>query len=360
MKRKFSFLLCLFLPLLALANRGEVSFKRTEVKEFKVTSGAQFKLTNKYGQIIIHTWNKNEIKATVTITGFGKNHSEAQNIVSEVNINSTATNNSVTLATDYNAKSSSRWFMFSGGKDSKDYVNIDYDVYVPQSLAQAYVENNFGDVLAVDKLTFPAIMKLNYCNFDIRDAEDLQLGINYCNKSKIGNANKVKLNSNYSEVKCAELKSLTVASTYSNIEAETIGMADIKATYDNYKIQNVFSLISKGTYSDFTIGTLQEKLDAKLTYGDLKIEQVTNAFRGGDVKLTFGNARLGVSKRLALRLDLRMTLGDVKVNGLDVKNVQSVKTGTTAVYTALAGGAGEQSPILRVAGTNSDVKLIAE
>ncbi|MBV7529365.1 hypothetical protein [Chitinophaga sp. sic0106] len=360
MKRKFSFLLCLLLPLLSLANRGEVSFKRTEVKEFKVSSGAQFKLTNKYGQIIIHTWNKNEIKATVTITGFGKNDTEAQNIVSAVNINSSGSNNSVSLATDYSPKSSSRWFNFGGGKDSKDYVNIDYEVYLPQSLAMAYIENNFGDVLAVEKLTFPAIMKLNYCNFDIRDAEDLQLGLNYCSKGKIGTANRVKMNSNYSDVKSGELKSLTVSSTYSNIEAETIGKADIKATYDNYKVQNVFGLITKGTYSDFTIGTLQEQLDAKLTYGDLKIEQLTSAFKGGDVKLTFGNAKMGVSRRLALRLDLKMTLGDVKVNGLDVKNVQSVRNGVNTSYSAYAGGAGEQSGILRVAGTNSDVKLIAE
>lgn len=360
MKRKFSFLLCLFLPLLALANRGEVSFKRTEVKEFKVSSGAQFKLTNKYGQVIIHTWNKNEIKATITITGFGKNDAEAQDIVSAVNINSQGSSNNVTLATDYNPRSGSRWFSFGGGKNSKDYVNIDYEVYVPQSLSQAYVENNFGDVLTAEKLTFPASMSLNYCNFDIRDAENLQLHVNYCGKGKIGSAGNVKMNSNYSDVKIGNVKALTAASTYSNIEVERTGTADIRATYDNYKAKRVGSLQAKGTYSDFTIGALDDRVEAKLTYGDLKVEQVTAAFKGGEVKLAYGNAKLVMSRRAAVQLDVKMAYGDIKVSGLDVKNVQSVKNGVSSTYTALAGGAGEQSPVLRITGSNSDVKIIAE
>ncbi|MBV8252476.1 MAG: hypothetical protein JO154_07700 [Chitinophaga sp.] len=360
MKRKFSFLLCLLLPLLALGNTGDEAFKRTEVKTYNVANGAQFKVSNKYGQIVLHTWNKNEIKATVTITGYGKSDAESQNIVGSVSISGKQSDNTVALSTEYNPGSGGRWFNWGSNKNSKDYVSIDYDIYLPQSLQMAFVENNFGDVVVGDKLTFPTKFTLNYGNYDIRDAADVQLTVNYCSKGRIGKAGVVNLRSNYSDLKAESIRSLSAVSTYSTCSFNSIGEATIKATYDDYKLEDVGSLRLIGTYTDVVAGGLREDLTATLTYGDLKVRKIAGTFKGADLKMTYSDAKLSFARKVPVQLDFRFVYGGIKTGGMELKNVQSDKKSVKWDYSAQANGATEQSPKIKASGTNADISVDVE
>ncbi len=361
MKRKFSFLLCLLLPLLALGNTGDEAFKRTEVKTYSVANGAQLRVSNKYGQIVIHTWNKNEIKATITITGFGKSDAESQNIVGSVSISGKQSDNNVVLSTEYNpGGSGSRWFNFGSNKNSKDYVSIDYDIYVPQSLQMAFFDNNFGDVIVGDKITFPTKFTLNYGNYDIRDAGDVQLTVNYCSKGRVGKAGAVTLRSNYSDMKAENLRSLSAISTYSTCNINVVGEATIKATYDDYKLEDVGSLNLVGTYTDVVAAGLREDLTATLTYGDLKVRKIASTFKGANIRMTYSDAKLTFARRVPLQLDFHFVYGGIKTGSMELKNVVSEKKSVKWDYSAFANGGTEQSPKIRASGTNGDISIDVE
>lgn len=357
MKLKFNLLLCLLFPLFTFAKEGDVTYKRTVTKNFTVNANAAFSLSNKYGKVVFHAWNKNEIKAIVTITGFGKKVDEAQAIAEMVDITTEKDGPSaVALRTNYNPKSGSSWFSWGGKKDSKEYVNIDYDVYIPQSLSQLNVENNFGDVIA-DKFSFPVTLSMNYCSYDIREAEDLQLRINYCEKGRIGKAGKVVIKGNYSDLKAEQLGGLDVNSNYSNYVVTSVGDLRVASNYDDFKLERAKNVSGHVTFTDTRFNELEQQLNLKTTYGDIVVKKVSGTFKGADLILTYSDLKMTVGSRQPLQLDILLVNGGLSKGGLELKNVVSNKTASTLRYTAQAGGGNEQSPVIKIKGTNSDVKL---
>ncbi|WP_142687631.1 hypothetical protein [Chitinophaga polysaccharea] len=357
MKLKFKCLLFLLLPLMAQAHNGATAYKRTIVKEFNVNDNATLNIANKYGKVIFHAWNKSEIKATITVTGFGKNDEQAKAVAELVEVNASQLNNMVLLNTSYNpSKSSSGWFSWGGKMDSKDYVNIDYDIYIPQNMQSLMVKNQFGDVIA-DKFSFPATLEMNYCTFDIREAQDLVLKINYCDKGKIGKAGKVSVKGNYSDVRGEQLESLDANSNYSEYNFNRVGNLKISSNYDDYKIDVAGTVGGRGTYSDIKIKELQQLIDLNMTYGNVKIERVNNGFKQADFQLTYSDVDIRFGSRQPLYIEANLVNGDLSTGGLELKNVVSNKRNSTLHYTAVAGGGNESSPYIKIRGTHTDVNL---
>lgn len=357
MKENFKILLLLLFPVLAYGAKGDSEFKRTITKEFNNGSNSNLSISNKYGKVTIHTWSKNSIKATIVITGFGKDVEEAQSVSNMVDISASSNGNSTSFQTVYNPSGSgNRWFSWgSGKKDSKDYVNIDYDIYVPDDLARLTIDNNFGDVIT-DVLSFPASINMNYCTYDIKEAQkSLDLHMNYCQKGRIGKANLVTVKANYSSIRSESIGSLTASSNYSEYQLGAVGRMEVKGNYDEYTVSKVGTFTSRCTYTDFHIGEVQGEITANLVYGDLSVKNVTSGFKRGDIHLTYTDVKLGVQQNLAFQIKVNLTSGDLNINDISFKNVTSVKKNSQLSYTGST--AGDQAPQLNIQGVYSDIDL---
>lgn len=356
MNVKSKILLLLLLPALACAHQGDTEFKRTVSKEFNVSSGAQLNIYNKYGKIIVHTWAKNQVKATVVITGFGKNSSEAQEIANAVDIQSNADQGNVSLKTSYTGEKGGKWF-WSGNRDSKDYVNIDYDLYVPQSLGMLALENNFGDVIT-DYLPFAVKMRLNYCFYAIKEAgKTLEMDMNYCSKGKIDKAGSLLIKANYSDIRCDFAEKLDTKSNYSDYTIGDLGSLVVKSNYSDYKIRQLGSINATCNYSDFSVSSLQDRADLKLVYSDVKLKDVASSFKGGNVDLTYSDLSMSLSTKVALKLEVNLSYGGLETGDLPLKNINSVKKNQNLSYSAITANGGESSPVLQINGVRSDVQL---
>ncbi|RFS20556.1 hypothetical protein DVR12_18515 [Chitinophaga silvatica] len=359
MKLKFKCLLFLLLPLCALASEPRTAYKKIISKNFTVDNNANFSVANKYGKIVFHTWNKNEIKATITVTGFGKSDSQAQANAESVDVNTEKSSSSAVVLRTVNggAKGGGKgWFSWGGNSDSKGYVNIDYDIYVPQSLGKVTVENQFGDVIA-DKFTYPANLQLSYCTFDIRDAESLTMTLNYCDKGKLGSVKDARIVANYSTINAENIEQLDASSNYSNYYMDKVKNLKLVTTYSDYKIQSADRIDGTATYSDLKLQELQVDVNLKLTYSDLKVQKVSTSFKGADLSLSYSDVKLSLSRRQPLKIQANLTYGDLSLGDLEMKNVYYEKKATSLNYTGFAAGGNDNSPLLKVRGVNSDLKL---
>ena len=358
MKAKCKILLLLLLPIMAFGKKGDSEFKRVIAKEYANGSNSVLSISNKYGKIIIHTWKQNHVKATITITGFGKNPSEAQNSANMVDIDENNANGEISLQTSYHPLGTGKLFNWGAKRDSKDYVNIDYEVYVPENLRKLDLDNSFGDVLT-DVLSFPATMGLNYCTYDIKEVQkSLTLNMNYCDKGRIGKADALTVRANYSNLKCDNVGSLYTRSNYCEYELGTVELLDSKSNYDDYKVAKTNSLNITCNYSDFTVGDLQSEISAKLVYGDLKVKNIGNNFKGGSIGLTYADIKLqGMPSRIALQFKIVLHSGDVRNSGLAMKSESTVKKASNTTYTAISANGSDQSPSLVINGTYSDVSF---
>ncbi|PSL32149.1 hypothetical protein [Chitinophaga ginsengisoli] len=356
MKEKFSILLFLLLPILTYGKKGDSEFKKVIVKEFSTNPGTNLSISNKYGKIVVHTWQKNEVKATITITGFGKSVEEATAIVNMVDISMNNSGNNASLQTDYNPSSSgNRWFSWGGKKDSKDYVNIDYELYIPERLARLSLENNFGDIIT-DVLSFPTSISMNYCNYDIKEAErQLDLSMNYCDRGRIGKAETVNIRANYSNLKSDAISSLVTRSNYCEYNLGTVNSLSTSGNYDEYNVNKVGSFSGKNTYTNFRITEVQTEINSKLVYGDFSAKTLGTGFKNGEFQLTYTDVKLGVPQRLGLHIKVQLNRGDVKTGELSLKNVVNIKKNSQLTYTASTSSADDRSPSISVNGVYSDI-----
>jgi hypothetical protein len=355
MKEKFSILLFLLLPILTYGIKGDSEFKKVIVKEFSVHPGTNLGISSKYGKIVVHVWKKNDVKATITITGFGKNVEEAQSIAYMVDISVNNSGNNSSLQTIYNSSGSgNKWFSWGNKKDSKDYVNIDYELYVPESLAKLAIENNFGDVIT-DGLSFPATISMNYCNYDIKEAEGLELNMNYCDRGRIGKAESVTIRANYSNLKSDAISSLVTRSNYCEYTLGNVNRLNTSGNYDEYTVNKVGSLTGNNTYTDFRITEIQTEIKSKLVYGDLSVKTLGTGFKNGDLHLTYTDVKLGIPQRLPLQISVQLNRGDVKTGELSLKNVTNIRKNSQLTYLAQTSAADDRSASLSVNGVYSDV-----
>ncbi|SFE87681.1 hypothetical protein SAMN05518672_111132 [Chitinophaga sp. CF118] len=359
MKEKFKILILLLLPVLAFGEKGNSEYRRTIVKEINNASNTTLTISNKYGKVIIHTWSKNVIKSTVVITGFGKSVDEAKDVNSMVDITTNTNGNTTSFQTVYNPSGSgNKWFSWgSGKKDSKDYVNIDYELYVPEDLTKIVIENNFGDVIA-DVLSFPAVINMNYCNYDIKEAQkSLEMHMNYCQKGKVGKADALIVKANYSNIRSESVGSLMASSNYSEYTLGSVGKMEVKGNYDEYTISKVGVISSRCTYTNFKIGEVLAEITANLVYGDLSVKSIGQGFKKGDMHLTYTDINLGFQQNVAFQIRVNLTSGDLNTGDLSFKNVTSIKKSSQLSYTGSTAGAGDQSPLLAIQGVYSDIDL---
>lgn len=355
MHLKFKILLLLLLPLYVFASKGDAEYKRSVVKEFKANSRTAIELSNKYGNIVIHTWDKQEVKATVVITGYGKDEGEAKAIADMVEIVSNEGSSFASLTTRYEPSSGKSWFSWGGNRNSKDYVNVNYDIYLPKQLARLAVDNSFGNVIA-DRLSFPTEMSLNYCFYDIKEAtSDLLLKLNYCQKGKLGKAGNVQLKANYSSMRSDDIASLDAKSNYCEYTIGNIGNLEVKSNYDEYNITKINGINSQSNYTSFRLGELQRNADVRLTYGDFKVKKVTDQLKSVSIDVSYGDIIIGIDASTNLRFDVQMSYGDVDTRGVNFRSISTEKKNTQTKFTANTGnGNGGQ---IRIRGSQSNVEF---
>lgn len=353
-------LLLMVVPLALKANGFNSSVKRVLTKSYNVNNGAGLQVSNKYGKIVLHTWSNNVIKATVTITGYGNSEDEARNIAEAVDIK-TSQNSSgdVSFETQYNpgsSGSSSLWSkLFSSSKDSKKYVNIDYDIYLPKSAGNVSLANNYGDIVT-DDLPAALSVDINYSNYHLgKIAGNAELNMNYCDGS-IDGAQNIKINANYSTLHLNNTGQAAIHSNYSDYDISKASNLQIRGNYCDYSIEEAGSIDSHTTYTDFKIGKITSGGDMKVVYGDLKLKELASQAKSLSLNGTYADFIIGLNTNNALHLKANLTYGDVSTGGLSFKNVSRNENGNHISFEGTNNGGGTMTELV-VEGSQTDLKL---
>lgn len=353
--------LALLFPGLAVAGNTleKPSYTLTVTKKFTVNNGARLDVSNKYGKVIMHTWDKNVIQAVITITANGSNDDDARSLASKVNIQASQSGNTVSLTTKYDASASgSFWKQFFGGTGGspKDYIHIDYEISLPRSLANMDISNNYGDV-AGDGLTGNLNLAMNYGNFHLSGiGGKLQVNVNYCDGT-LSDINGGVIHANYSDFKLDRVSNLEIHSNYSDYRIASGGSLNFNANYGGLVADNLDQFHSKSNYTDFKIGTLSGDSRMSLTYGNANIKTLGSGFAGLDIQATYGDVSVGIPQGMALRLDIHLIHGDIHTGSVALDQVEKSDEHGTSTLKGVSRGGGSGASLIKVSGTYSDVSL---
>ncbi len=277
---------CLFLlvicggsPLLA---QSDAELSRTLRRGFYLPSNGNVEIINKYGQIIVNSWDEDSVYLEITVIAYGRSDEVVEKMINRVDFDFDQTGDYLTLKTILDRQSSSfKEFVNSVGDASKALLSknrlvIDYDIYVPIS-ANLDLENKFGNIY-LDEIH--GALKLNLSQGDLRAREingsariDLSFG-----KANIKSIENGSLTLKATEIDIEKAGKLSITSSSSEMHLNYVDMIQLESRNDQIEILEAKAIEGSGRFTNIDNGFLIDNLDLDMDYGELNLYRIEDTY----------------------------------------------------------------------------------
>lgn len=283
---------------------------KTISKSFKISKTGNLTVENKYGNVKVETWDRDEVSFQIEIKVAAASKSKAEEAIDRISITFSNTSSEVSAVTEIDeANNSGFWSWINNSNQS---FKIHYYIKCPKSLSLD-MSNKYGNITLPDwngnavinlkygninaqNMTSKTKLFLSYGGFDLKNISDLYSVIKYSDGT-IGMCQNADLQLSYSDITITSVQSLKSENKYSKINIDEItSSGSLSGNYNNYKIRESASLIMNGSYSDLNIQNLLSSLETNQAYGGVTIGNVSSGvksikFEGKYTGLTISNMR---------------------------------------------------------------------
>jgi hypothetical protein len=253
--------------------KEEPKYKKTKnfSKSYTLSSSDKIKLDNKFGEMKLTTWDKNEIKVEVTITGKSDEEARAQEILDRISIVDSKEGGTVSFKTKFadddkdnrkNDKDHKKEHHNEGmeinyavslpASASLDAVNQFGKMIVPDYRGEAYLESKFGSLTA-GKISNPKEIDVEFGKANIEQMDGGKLTIKFSEGTVNKLSGDVKTNLEFSQVKLSvdnDVKSLDLRNSYSTVYLDLnknmSASYDISTSYGEFSNKTAFAIKEEG------------------------------------------------------------------------------------------------------------------
>ncbi len=338
-----------------------LSLKATEVskefhKEYTTTPNTRLDINNKYGDIVVQSWDKDQVVIDVKVTVEYPNQEKAQKLLSYIDVSFDESGNLISAKTVIDDK-----FSFTGwGGNSKNF-SIDYNIKMPAGTALS-LTNKYGNTdidqlnglvnldikygnLTAGKLTRGNIKPLNslilsYGKATIDEAGWLDMTLRYVGGIGIEKSQALLLDSKYSKLSLGETSSL-------------VG----ESKYDNIRIDKINNLVLDNGYSDVKIGELTKKLTYNGSYGSFEIEDIPAGFDELNTDTRFMGIKLGIAESASYRLDAKLSYGGLKYDEDKFRNQKRIINNNSSEISGTVGDDPAPASMVTVTSSYGSIRL---
>jgi len=237
-------------------NQKKYEFVKTKSvnKSYNVSSSDKLKIDNSFGNVEIHTWNKNEIKVDISIEVSSNIEASAQKLIDGITISDSKNGGDIQFKTSIKGMDKDK--DKSHNKDEKSTMKINYDISMPAS-NPLQVLNEFGKTIVPD---FKGEVELT---------------------SKFGSLTTGTLSN--SKAVNVEFGSAKIESTNGPVSIK-YSSAEIGKLVGNVKLNLEFSSATKINIDNSLTG-----LDAKVSYSTVNFRPAGNLSASYDISTSFGS-----------------------------------------------------------------------
>jgi len=303
-------------------------FTRSINREFGTTADGTTALYNKYGKVMVKTWNNNSVKIDITIVVNAKDQREADRTFDRVKVNFLSTPGYVKAETMMEATND--WFPSQCGYE------VNYEVWMPVGnqldLKNKYgnswvatmkgkliAEIRYGD-LRTEAIYNDADLNISYGKVWIARANNVSGQISYSSLD-ITTANDVNLDCKYSETKVAKAEKLRITSKYDDFVIGNIDELRLQTKYAKLRLNDTRSVFITAQYSDVGIATVRQAIDADISYGNLNVTTLSRNFNDANIVAKYTPVILGIERGAHFSFDAQASNADVHYpNNVTVRN----------------------------------------
>jgi hypothetical protein len=314
-------------------------------KEYKAGPSTTLDINNKYGDVVIQSWDNDQVIIDVKITVELPNLEKAQKLLSYIDVVFSEGNDLISAKTVIEDK-----FNFTGwGGDSKKF-SIDYNIKMPSKTALTLV-NRYGNT-DIDELTGLVNLDIKYGNLtagkltrgNIKPLNRLNLAYG---KGTIDEAGWLDLTARYvGGLDIEKSQALLLDSKYSKLSLGETSSIVGESKYDNIRIGKINNLVLENGYCEVNVGELTKKLTYNGSYGSFEIESIPAGFEKLDTDTRYMGIKLGINESASYKLDARLSYGGIKYNEDKFRNERRIIENNRSEITGTIGD--ETSPVSMV------------
>jgi hypothetical protein len=305
------------IPAFSFATDDDVDKKKTISKSYPVTSSDKLSIENSFGNVVINTWDKNEIKVDIEIGVRASNEEKAKEMMDEIEVRDSKDGNHISFKTDIgdiNERGNNKRHNRNedhpnrdGDNDGERKFYIDYKVYMP-AVNPLEIENSFGKTnvpdfkgsvsltskfggLTTGKLDNVDDIDVEFGKADIGPIHNGEITFKFNSKSQIASVSgNVKIKSEFSgNVQFAvenSIEELSVFESYSSIRMQVTkalsANIDVHTSFGSFHNNTDFKIAEEREGDDDNGPRFDKDYSGKANDGKAKIK----------IKSSFGNVRL--------------------------------------------------------------------
>jgi len=263
--------------------KGEKNFEQ----RYKVSPDGEMELTNKYGHIIVHSWEHDSVYVQIKATADGKSPDVIKKVLSKVSVDFKKVGRVVLVETTFEQSTGLFGSLLSDVEDySKNLfggtkVSVNYEVWMPRKM-DIHIENKYGNVFLS---TLTGYVTVNLSHGDLK-ANGLEKDFNLTHsfgRSRIDKLHKGTFSLKGAEVKVDKARLLNFESSSSEITLGIIEYAQFHSRNDKISIQQADDIIAEGVFTDFSVDMILSSAQLDFNYGDVYITRVQKGFKSIDI-----------------------------------------------------------------------------
>jgi hypothetical protein len=324
-------------------------------KEYKAGTATTLDINNKYGDVVIQSWDKDQIVIDVKVVVELSDRSRAEKLISYIDVQFNESENLISAKTIIDDK-----FNFSGWGVSRKF-RIDYSVKMPVS-ANLTLTNKYGNS---DINELHGLVNLNIKYGDLM-AEKLTRGneqplsklILAYGKATIDEAGWLDVYVRYSHpVEITKSQALLVDSKYSKLQIGETSSVVGETHYDEWDIEKIKNLVLSVGYTDFSVGELSRKLSFQGSYGSLSVDNIPAGFESLEVDVHYMEIKLGINESANYNIDARTSYASIKFNEDKFKHEKHIVENNSTTLTGIMGSESAPTAKVKVTASYGQIRL---
>ncbi len=312
--------------------------RRVIEKSFPATASTLLNIDNRYGKVTIETWDRNEIRFTVTVTGTSpRSQAEADEHNARVTIDLSSQGDVVRALTTVKSQTRS----MGGG------FKIEYLVRVPRGI-EMEIRNHYGDV-EIDRCGGSRTkFEIKYGDLTCGTISDAKINLEYGN-AHLGPAGNLKIYLRYGKMYLETYGNLTVDSKYGEVNAEGGNSIHATSAYDRYNIERAADFQITGAYTKIKVGAVAGSISVTAKYGGVEVKTVEPTARELTFGLDYTDLLLGIPA--AMCHELRMSVSYGKLS-MPLEGIMNYKGNMSATSQNFTGQMGQGTPTMKLTVTS--------
>lgn len=267
----------------ALAEDPTIIEKKVIDKTFQVNSNADLSISNKYGNVSMTTWDRNEVSFHIEIQVDGRDSKKVKDRLNSINVQFSHSPNKVSAET-----------IIENMKGNNLKFSIHYFVKLPKN-NNIHIKNQYGNI-SIDNLNGSSYINLKYGNLN---AEKLNNPINlheyqYVTNSTIEYVKSATFNLGYSKLKINQTELANIQANYSDVTIENVNDVVNTLNYGNLNIGNLGSFSGLGNYSNFKVNIVHQSFVLTGNYGAISIKEVKKGFNKVSIGVNYTSLSMGI------------------------------------------------------------------